>query len=34
MGYTKDEESLKKMEIDLEQMIRGPTSFNGLMEKN
>ena len=31
--YAKDEESLKKMEAELEQMIRGPTSFNGLMNK-
>lgn len=31
--YAKDEKSLKKMEVELEQTIRGPTSFNGLMDK-
>merc|ERR1712030_134484 len=31
--YAKDEESLKKMEGELEQMIRGPTSFNSMMNK-
>ena len=31
--YAKDEESLKNMERELEQMIRGPTSFNSLMNK-
>ena len=31
--YAKDEESLKRMEKELEGMIRGPTSFSGLMNK-
>ena len=31
--FTKDAESLGEMERDLEQRIRGPTSFNSLMDK-
>ena len=32
-GINHDEESLKKMEEDLEARINGPTSFNRLLDK-